>query len=333
MKKTLIKNIAISTIACSAFSTFNAIAEDIITLGTGGQTGVYYQVGQGICKLVNRQYGEELKCNAPSTGGSIDNINAIALGERDFGVVQSDWQYHAYKGTSKFEESGAIEDLRFVFSVYPEAYTIVARADSGVEKLEDIKGKRFNIGNPGSGNRATNEIIIQNMGWSMKDFAVASELKASEMSKALCDNSIDAYTYTVGNPNAAITEAIVTCNAKLIPVYLNDNDTVVKPMIDKLVEDNSYYSYVTIPAAAYEGIEEDTLTFGVGATFVSSAKVSEDVVYKLVKSIFEDKNFERFKKSHPAFAHIEIENMINSFQSIPIHKGAEKYYRERGWLK
>ena len=300
-----------------------AAQERFITIGTGGQTGVYYVVGQSICRLVNRQTEETgLKCTAPSTGGSIANINAIKAGDMDMGVAQSDWQFHAYNGSSKFEGE-KFDKLRAVFSVHGEPFTVVARADSGIESFQDLKGKRVNIGNPGSGQRATMQVVLDAMGWSLDDFALASELKPAEQSAALGDNKVDAIVYTVGHPNGSIQEATSTVDAKLIPVE--------GEAIDKLVEENPYYAKATVPGGLYAGTDEDVNTFGVKATFVTSADVPDDVVYTVVKSVFD--NFDRFKKLHPAFANLKEEEMISDGLSAPLHPGAEKYYRERGWIE
>ena len=296
--------------------------ERFITIGTGGQTGVYFVVGQSICRLVNRGTAEHnLKCTAPSTGGSIANINAIMAGDMDMGVAQSDWQYHAYNGTSEYE-GNAFEGERAVFSVHGEPFTVIARADSGIETFEDLKGKRVNIGNPGSGQRATMEVVMNALGWTLDDFALASELKPAEQSAALGDNKVDAIIYTVGHPNGSIQEATTTVDARIIPV--------TGPEIDALIADNPYYAAATIPGGMYTGTDEDMSTFGVKATFVTSADVPDDVVYEVVKAVFD--NFDRFKGLHPAFADLTEEEMISAGLSAPLHPGAEKYYKERGWI-
>jgi TRAP transporter TAXI family solute receptor len=296
--------------------------ERFITIGTGGQTGVYYVVGQSICRLVNRGSAEHgLKCTAPSTGGSIANINAIKAGDMDMGVAQSDWQFHAYNGSSDYE-GDAFENLRAVFSVHPEPFTVVARADSGIETFDDLFGKRVNVGNPGSGQRATMEVVLESMGKSMDDFALASELKPAEQSAALGDNKVDAIIYTVGHPNGSIQEATSTVDAKLI----NTNNDAIKTLVDE----NPYYSNATIPGGMYAGTDEDVETFGVRATFVTSADVPDDVVYETVKAVFD--NFDRFKGLHPAFENLTPEEMVTEGLSAPLHPGAEKYYQEQGWL-
>nr|WP_069300070.1 TAXI family TRAP transporter solute-binding subunit [Neptunicoccus sediminis] len=296
--------------------------EKFITIGTGGQTGVYFVVGQSICRLVNRTTAEtNLKCTAPSTGGSIANINAIMAGDMDMGVAQSDWQYHAYNGTSKFE-GNQFSDERAVFSVHGEPFNVIARADSGIKTFADLKGKRVNIGNPGSGQRATMDVVMEALGWTKDDFALASELKPAEQAAALGDNKVDAIIYTVGHPNGSIQEAVSTVDAVLVPVE--------GPEIDKLIEENPFYAAATIPGGMYKGTDSDVNTFGVKATFVTSAKVDEEVVYQVVKAVFD--NFDRFKRLHPAFENLKEEDMISAGLSAPLHPGAEKYYKEKGWM-
>ena len=313
-----------ATAAILAMTATAATAQErFITIGTGGQTGVYYVVGQSICRLVNRGTSEHnLKCTAPSTGGSIANINAISAGDMDMGVAQSDWQYHAYNGSSEFEGK-QVDKLRAVFSVHGEPFTVVARADSGAESFDDLFGKRVNVGNPGSGQRATMDVVLNAMGKSTDDFVLASELKPAEQSAALGDNKVDAIVYTVGHPNGSIQEATSTVEAKILPV--------TGEAIDTLVDENPYYAKATIPGGMYAGTDEDVETFGVKATFVTSADVPEDVVYTVVQAVFE--NFDRFKGLHPAFENLAEEDMIAAGLSAPLHPGAEKYYRERGWIE
>lgn len=312
----------LSFVGAMALATTAAAEERFITIGTGGQTGVYFVVGQSICRLVNRDTPTTgLKCTAPSTGGSIANINAIAAGDMDMGVAQSDWQFHAYNGTSEFEGK-KVDKLRAVFSVHGEPFTVVARKDANIASFEDLKGKRVNIGNPGSGQRATMEVVLGAMGWSVADFALASELKPAEQAAALGDNKVDAIIYTVGHPNGSIQEATSTVEANLVPV--------TGEAIDKLVAENAYYAKAMIPGGMYAGTDSDVETFGVKATFVTSADVPDDVVYAVVKAVFD--NFDRFKGLHPAFANLKEEDMIADGLSAPLHPGAVKYYKERGWM-
>ena len=297
--------------------------QKFITIGTGGVTGVYYAAGGAICRLMNKDRAKHgIRCSVESTGGSVFNINTIRAGELDFGVAQSDWQYHATKGTKVFEKDGPFNELRAVFSVHPEPFTVLARKEANVTKFEDFKGKRFNVGNPGSGTRASMEELLGAMGWKMSDFALASELKADEQGAALCDNKIDGFFYGVGHPSAAIQDPITTCGAKLVPL------TGAAP--DKLTKEFPFYAKVNIPGGIYAGNPNPTPTYGVLATFVTSSKVPDATVYELVKAVFD--NFDDFKKLHPAFANLDPKDMVKNGISAPMHPGALKYYKEKGWL-
>ena len=294
-----------------------------VTIGTGGVTGVYYAVGGAICRLMNKdRKAHGIRCSVESTGGSVYNINTIRAGELDFGVAQSDWQYHAVKGTKVFKDSGPFNELRAVFSVHPEPFTVLARKEVGAHSLQDLKGKRFNVGNPGSGTRASMEELLSALGWSLSDFSLASELKADEHGAALCDNKIDGFFYGVGHPSANIQDPTTTCGAKLVPL--------TGPAVDKLVASSPYYAYATIPGGIYASNPDPVKTYGVMATLVSSSKVPADVVYLLVKATFE--NFDDFKKLHPAFAHLDPRDMVKNGLSAPVHDGAAKYYKEKGWM-
>ncbi len=315
-----------SAVACLAavLATGSAAAaeQQFISIGTGGVTGVYYPTGGAICRLVNKGRKEHgIRCAVESTGGSVYNINTIKAGELTFGVAQSDWQYHAYNGTSKFKDN-PFPKVRAVFSVHPEPFTLLVRKDSGITSFEGLKGKRVNVGNPGSGQRATMEVVMNAFGLAMDDFALATEYKGSEMAKQLCDGNIDAMIYTIGHPAAAIKEAATTCEPKLV--------SVTGAPVEKLVADNPFYRVATIPGGMYKGSPDDTTTFGVGATFVTSADISDDVVYEVAKAVMS--NIEDFKKLHPAFANLDPKQMVKDGLSAPLHPGAEKAYKELGLL-
>jgi hypothetical protein len=265
-----------------------ATAADFISIGTGGPTGVYFVVGNSVCRMVHKEAAEGrksgrkhgLRCAAPSTGGSNYNIGQIKEGELQFGVAQSDWQYHAVNGSSKWEGK-KFESLRAVFSVHPEPFQLIASGSSGINSWEDLKGKVVNIGNPGSGQRGTMEVLMKAKGTSVSDFKQATELTSSEQVGALCDGKVDAIAYTVGVPNGAIGQAIDGCGAH----FVNLNSDVEK----KLVNENPFYAFANIPAGTfYKEQQKDAVTFGVMATFVSSADVSADIVYEVVRAVFEN---------------------------------------------
>ena len=317
-------NLKILALAGAALLTAGPAAaqQKFITIGTGGVTGVYYAVGGAVCRLMNKDRAKTgLRCSVESTGGSVFNVNAIKSGELEFGMTQSDIQYNATKGEAQFK-GAAVTDLRAVFSVHPEPFTVLARKEAGVTKFEDFKGKRFNIGNPGSGTLASMEQLLHEMKWTQKDFSLAAELKADEQGPALCDNKIDGFYYGVGHPSAAIQDTTTTCGAKLIPLQ--------GPAIDALLKQFPYYSVATIPGGMYANNPQPTTTYGVLATLVVSAKQPDDVVYNLVKATFD--NFDEFKKLHPAFANLDPKHMVKDGLSAPLHPGAVKYYKEKGWM-
>ena len=324
-KKTLAVSAAVAGLTAGAGMSTVASAAEFITIGTGGVTGVYYPTGGAICRLVNKgRKAHGVRCSAESTGGSVYNINTIRAGELDMGVAQSDWQYHAYNGTGKesFKKAGPFKELRAVFSVHAEPVSIVARKDSGVKTVDDLVGKRVNIGNPGSGTEATWQVMWSAMGKKKSDLKLAAQMKSAETPSALCDNKIDAFFWLVGNPAALNKEAATTCDVTFAVV---DNAA-----IKKLVADNPYYRTATIPGGMYRGNPNDTKTFGVGATFVSSTRTPDNTVYQVVKGVFD--NFKQFRKMHPAFNNLQESEMIKDALSAPLHGGAVKYYKERGWM-
>ncbi|HVL59415.1 MAG TPA: TAXI family TRAP transporter solute-binding subunit [Burkholderiaceae bacterium] len=295
-----------------------------ITIGTGGVTGVYYAAGGAICRLVNKDRAKHgIRCSVESTGGSVFNINTIRAGELDLGVAQSDVHFNATKGEAQFKDAGPMQDLRAVFSLHPEPFTLVARKDAGIKNFNDLKGKRVNVGNPGSGTRASFEELLKAKGWSMRDFALAAELRADEHGPALCDGKIDAFFYGVGHPSANIQDPTTTCGAQLA--------SITGPEVDKLVQERPYYAKAKIPGGLYPNNPQGAETYGVLATMVASAKTPPEVVYQVVRAVFE--NFDEFRKLHPALANLQPENMVKDGLSAPLHEGAAKYYKERGWIK
>jgi TRAP transporter TAXI family solute receptor len=313
---------AAALMAMASFSVPAVAQQKFVTVGTGGVTGVYYAVGGAVCRLMNKNRAETgLRCSVESTGGSVFNANAIKTGELDFGLAQSDIQFGSAKGAGQFKDK-ADPDLRAVFSVHPEPFTVLARKDAGVAAFADFKGKRFNIGNPGSGTLSSMEELLRQMGWTRADFSLAAELKADEQGTALCDNKIDGFFYGVGHPSAAIQDPTTACGARLI--------SLTGPAVDALVKEHPYYAKVTIPGGMYANNPNPTETYGVLATIVTSAKVADTTVYALVKAVFD--NFDEFKKLHPAFANLDPKDMIKNGLSAPLHPGAIKYYKEKGWM-
>ena len=328
MKRIILTTAAV-LLAVGLSGAADAAKKVFIAIGTGGPTGVYFATGNAICRLVHKTAAEGrkkgrkhgIRCSAPSTGGSNYNIGQIKAGELDFGVAQSDWQYHAVNGSGGPWKGKAYKKLRAVFSVHPEPIQIIVGKNSGINGWDDLKGKKVNIGNPGSGQRGTMELLMKQAGWTKKSFKLAAELTSTEQSKALCDGKIDAYVYTVGVPNAGVSIATDGCGARIV----NFNNKIAKMNV---VSSKPYYAWATIPKGTYKTSASDVTTWGVKATFVTSADTPDSVVYEVTRAVFE--NIDDFRKLHPAFANLDPKQMVSDAISAPIHPGALKYYKEKG---
>lgn len=321
--RTPVKLLAAVALAACAFST-PAVAQQqkFITVGTGGIVGVYYPLGGAICRFVNATRKDHgLRCTVESTGGSVFNINAVMSGDMDIGFAQSDTQYYAMTGQAAFKDKPQPK-LRALFSVYPELLTLVTRQDANIKTFSDIKGKRINVGDPGSGTRVTTELVMKEMGIRLEDLKFAGELKFVEMAPALCDNKIDAFTFVAGHPNAIFQEAATTCASSIA--------SVTGPAVDKLVKENAFYAKASVPGKMYKGTDNPQPTFGVMATVVASADLPEQTAYVITKAVFD--NFDDFRKLHPAVANITKEQMLEG-NTVPFHPGAVKYFKEKGMMK
>jgi TRAP transporter TAXI family solute receptor len=306
------------------FASESIAATKYISVGTGAITGVYYPAGGAICRLLNRGRKEHgIRCSVESTGGSVANLNAIRNGSIDFGIVQSDWQYHAYNGTEFFSDQKPFKDLRSVFSLYTETFTMAVLDSSSIKKFDDIVGRKVNFGPQGSGMYATMEVLMGLKSWNKQSFSAVTYLQPSEQPKALCDGKIDVMIYASGNPNGVLQDATQSCKVRIISI---DSETV-----DKLIASNSFYVKSTIPGGMYSNNPNAVQTFGVKASLVTSEKASIDVVYNITKAVFE--NFDNFKTLHPVFSSLKKEDMIKEGNSAPLHPGAAKYFREAKLLK
>jgi hypothetical protein len=294
---------------------------EFITIGTGGVTGTYYPTGGAICRQVNKMKKvTKIRCSVESTGGSVYNINTIKNGELDFGIAQSDTVYQAAQGTGKFEGK-QVKKLKSVMAIYPELLALVSRKDANIKSIMDVKGKRINLGNPGSGNEATALTLFDANKIKKSDLKFAGALKAAEMPDALRDNKIDGYFYMIGHPNANIKDATNSVDTRIVPLE--------GKAIDNMVAKYPYFAKAKIVKGLYKGVDSDVNTFGVKAVLVTSTDVSDKAVYTVVKAILE--NFDSFKKLHPAYNNITKESLLDGL-SAPMHKGAMKYFKEAGLL-
>lgn len=293
-----------------------------LTIGTGGVTGIYYPLGGAICHLATQSSKQNFRCEVSSTLGSISNLEGLRNGELTLAITQSDWQFHAYNGSNRYKSVGEFPELRSLFSVHVESFTVSARHDSGIKDFDDLKGKRVNFGSERSGQRATMEMLLALHQWQENDFKEILALTPSEQAKALCNNQVDAIIYVVGHPNRSIKEASDACQTKLV--------NVSSDRVEQLIKQTGYYQNAVIPGGMYIGSPNDTKTFAVSAVISTTSNLSEEVAYQLVKSVFE--RHEEFIQLHPAFNKLTKQSMITNAMSAPLHKGAIRYYTEVGLL-
>ena len=294
-----------------------------IRVGTASSTGVYHAVGNGVCKMVNRSRSRHgIFCVVEKSNGTVENLEAMRAGEFQFGVVQSDWQRSAYYGQGRFRPYGSFNNLRTVFAAHAESFTLLARPGSGIKSFADLRGKRVNVGVPGSGRRATMEVLMRAFGMSMRDFARAEEIQNGDrIAKALCDGYLDAAVYSIGHPNEEVDAAVSRCGAILTDVS--------GPQVRRMLAGHSEYRRVLIPGGTYPGNWRDTETFGTTAVFSTSADASDYVVYEITRAVFD--NLQQFRKLHPAFKNLRPQEMASFNGGAPLHPGAERFFAERGY--
>ncbi|MBN2129499.1 MAG: TAXI family TRAP transporter solute-binding subunit [Sedimentisphaerales bacterium] len=296
-----------------------------VTIGTGSVTGIYYPTGGAISQMINRKFEQyRIKATVESTSGSVYNVNGVLRGDLDFGTVQSDRQYQAYHGLAEWSGRGPQTSLRSVFSVHPESITLVASEPSGIRAVEDIRGKRVNLGNIGSGHLQNSRDVLWAAGLSEKDLD-AEYVRALEAPGLLQDGRIDAFFYTVGHPNSSIEEATFG----RIPVRLIPIEGAVAA---HLLQEYPYYAASVIPQEHYPQAlnSEDIRSIGVKTTFVTAKETPENVVYAITREVFE--NFDDFKQLHPAYKKLTRRDMLKGL-SAPLHPGARTYYREAGLVE
>jgi len=303
---------------------YSALAKSkVFKIATGEYMGRYYPTAGAIAEIVNNKQEEfGFRCVAKPTSGSVYNINAIMAGDMEFGIVQSDSQYQAFNGLDEWKDKGPQKDLRTMFSLYTESVTLLASVDSGIKTIKDLKGKRVYIGEIGSGSRqnAIDALNAAGIDWKT-DIKVIKKGKKYDVQSMLMRGELDVFFYTVGHPTLAIKFA--TVGAKKTLFISIDN-------IEKLLSKHPYYVKSLIPVSLYPQIanDEDVKTFGVKATFVTSAKIPDQVVYAITKEVFE--NLGSLKYSDPTLNMLTKESMVKDGLTAPMHPGALRYYKEAG---
>ncbi len=316
--------VALAVLATFMLASAAQAAARFITIGTGGITGVYYPTGGAIAKIVNDKKDiYNLRATVEATGASVFNINAVMSGDLDFGITQADRQYQAYNGLAEWEGKPQ-KELRALFSLAPEMVTFIAAEDSGIKTLADAKGKVVNIGNPGSGNRQNAIDVFEAAGIDWQKDMKAEGIKAADAPRMMQDGRIDGFFYTVGHPNGNIKEATAgKRKARIVAI----------PDIAPLAKQFPYYTLGVIDMSQYpeatNAADGKVETVSMLATFVTSAKTPDDVVYAVTKEVFE--NLDEFKTLHPALNGLTQKGMLEGL-TAPLHPGAEKYFKEKGLL-
>jgi TRAP transporter TAXI family solute receptor len=301
-----------------------AAEPQLVEMGTGGITGAYFPVGVALCRLVNQHRREtDLRCAARLSDGSVANLAGLRDDTLSLALVQSDVQAEALAGSGPFAAPGPFAGLAAVAALYPEPLTLVARADAGIAQVEDLAGKRVWIGPEGSGTRVIADAMIAALGWTPASFAETPAVASDLLGGALCDGQIDAFLYTVGHPALVIQEATTGCDARLVPID--------GPAIDELVAATPAFVAATIPAGLYRGTPGAIATFGVEATLVTREDVPEDTVYTVVSTAFDD--LDTLRALDPVLARLAPETLVGRGLTAPLHPGAARFYRERGWLQ
>jgi hypothetical protein len=306
---------------CMAVSV--ALAPTPITLATGTPGGIYHPVGNAICRMFNlADEHQATPCVAVSSDGSVANIRRIESGESTFGLSQTDVAYGAFHGEGPFAAAGPDPKLRMLIALYPEAFTVVARADTGIRDFRDLRGKRVGIGRSGAGYTFTRDVVLASYGWAISDPERVVELGPAEQNQALCSNQVDAIIFEAGHPNGLTQEATTGCRSRLV--------RVTGPPIDRLLAAHPYYVGTVIPGGMYAGNPGDVLTIGTQAVLVTSSDQPDELAYAVVKAVFE--NFADFRRLHPALSTLKVRDMVPSEAVLPIHPGALRYYREAGLI-
>lgn len=298
----------------------DAAKKTVVVIGGGSETGVYYQVALGVCKLVNEKLGgQDYVCKGLPALGSTANIKALSRGYLDFALVQSDVDWQAYNGEKGWKKP--YKGLRSVFSLYPETVILVTRVDTGITSVTDLRGKRVSISSRGSGVREIAESTLRIYGIDSGDDISARDLELQDATRALSRKKIDAFFHTVGNPWDAGIALAEDVKIRMIPIDA--------PGIKKFVADHPYYVVAVVPGGIYKGVDKDIPTFAVKATLVTREEEPEEVVYNVVKTVFE--NLNRFRTMDLAFKSLQPQEMLKGL-SAPLHPGALRYYKEKGWM-
>jgi TRAP transporter TAXI family solute receptor len=317
-------------------ATGSAPAEEMrfFRIGTGGVAGTYYPIGGLIADIISNPPGARPcdkggSCGVPglvaiaqSSNGAVANVDAIASGNLESGFAQSDIAYWAYTGTGIYSGQGKVENLRAIANLYPESVHIVARSGSGIESVRDLKGKRVSLDEPGSGTLVDARIILEAFGVSENELT-AHYVKSSQASVMIQEGQLDAFVIVAGYPTGSVAEMCAAAGCELVPI--------AGPEVDALLKRYPFFARDTIPAHTYPDVGE-TATLSVGAQWLVGAEVDEELVYGITKALWHENARKLLDNGHSKARAIKLETALEGI-AVPLHPGAERYYREVGLIQ
>lgn len=319
MRRLLLVGVIVCLVLMVTVPSLAATAQ--LVMATGGTAGTYYPLGGAMAQIINSRV-KDVNVSIQSTGASVANIRMIQNGEVDLALVQTDIADYAWNGTEMFKDDGKLQNFRVIASLYPELIQVVARAESGIDSIADLKGKKVSVGAPGSGTEANARQILEIYGLTYKDLAQVQYLSFAESAEAFKDKHIDAFFVTAGIPNAGIQDTATMHKIQVLPVP----DNMYKNLHDKY----GFYGQALIPAGCYINQTEQVKTVAVQAVLIARRDLDEDVVYGMTAALFD--NLSELAATHAKGKEMSLEGALVGV-STPLHPGAEKYFKEKGIVK
>lgn len=328
---------AAAGVAIATMVTTGVAAQEMtfFRIATGGTAGTYFPIGGLIANAISSPPGSRAceeggSCGVPglvatavASNGSVANINGIGGATIESGFSQSDVAYWAYTGTGVFADRGKVESVRAIANLYPESIHIVARADSGIESVADLKGKKVSLDEPGSGTLVDARIILEAYGITEGDIE-AEYLKPNQAADLMRDNNMDAFFFVGGFPAGAIAELATSMDITLVPIAGEGRDAIL--------EEYRFFAKHTVPGGTYQGLDGDTETISVGAQWMTSAEQSEELVYGVTKALWNDNTRKLLDSGHAKGKEILMESALDGI-GVPLHPGAERFYKEMGLIE
>lgn len=312
--------LAIAVACVLAVSGTPARAAQDLLFGGGAVTGVYFKAVLYACNIVNKVSDGKYNCIGRPGLGSVFNVNAVSRGLLDFGVVQSDVNFQAVNGEGEWENK-PVENLRSLFSLHTETVLLVTRAATNIRSVDDLRGHSVNLGNPGSGQRVNAEQVLGLYGIDIENDIRPDGLQQNEANQALIEGKVDAFFYTVGNPAIAIEDIADAVEIRIIPI---DSEAV-----RAFVAERPYLVLTEVPGGVYRGVDQPVATFGVKATVVTRAEMSDEVVRNFVSMVFD--NLDELRASYPVFENLDPSRMMEGL-TAPLHPAAEEWFLQQGLL-